>query len=101
MKLKEISFVHVETKEELMDGISYTEVTDKNGEHLADIFFLEDDDYKYRYSVELPSGFWLKKSFDTEAEAIEAICGGIKPLIDFGDYYNSERGHLQHMNYGK
>lgn len=99
MEKRQIAFVHVETKKD-SDGLTYTEVRDKSGKLLAAIFYLEDDDYHYRYSVELSFG-WADQTFETEAKAIEFICGGIKPLIEFGEYYNSEIGHLQHIDYGK
>lgn len=84
------------------DGYCYTQVKARNRGFLGAIHFLEDEDgHGFYYNIELPSGWWLEKTFDTELEAIRHLAS-VNKLSDMyrniylrmGYYCNSERGAI-------
>ena len=100
--------VRLTTKQD--QGIDYTHVTCAKG-ILGGIYFLEDDDYHFRYSIQ--KSWWYEKTFETELEAIRYLVQDSFLMnwnydiigIKLGYYSNSERGaityrdNIQHINF--
>lgn len=88
------------------DGYCCTAVKTLKHGLLGCIHFLEDDDYEFRYHIEMPSGFWLNKAFDTELEAIKHLVSVsclpnwhyTEIMAKLGNYYNSERGAITYRD---
>lgn len=95
--------VRLRTKQD--QGIDYTDVSCAKG-LLGGIYFLEDDDFHFRYSIQKPNGWWYVKSFETE---LEAVCYLVQDSflmnwnydvisIKLSDYWNSERGAITYRD---
>ena len=88
------------------DGYSYTAVKTLKHGLLGCIHFLEDDDYNFRYHIEMPSGFWLNTAFETELEAVKHLVSVsclpnwhyTEIVAKLGDYCNSERGAITYRD---
>lgn len=91
--------VRLRTKQD--QGIDYTDVRCAKG-ILGGIYFLEDDDYHFRYSVQKANGWWYNKTFETELEAVRYLVQNsfLKNwnydviTVKLSDYWNSERGAI-------
>lgn len=88
------------------DGYSYTAVKTLKHGLLGCIHFLEDDDFKWRYHIELPSGYWCVEKFSTEIEAIKHLVS-VSCLPNWhyseirakvGYYCNSESGAITYRD---
>lgn len=91
--------VRLTTKQD--QGIDYTHVSCAKG-ILGGIYFLEDDDYHFRYSIQMTNGWWYDKTFETELEAVRYLVKNSFLMnwnydvisIKLGFYSNSERGAI-------
>ena len=95
--------VRLTTKQD--QGIDYTHVSCAKG-ILGGIYFLEDDDYHFRYSIQKSNGWWYEKTFETELEAIRYLVQDSFLMnwnydiigIKLGYYSNSERGAITYRD---
>ncbi len=82
-------------------GFDYTLVSCRRG-MLGGIYFLEDDDFHFRYSIQRPDGWWYSKTFERELEAIKYMVQNSflmnwhydELYIRMGDYTNCESGAI-------
>lgn len=103
MAKKRTQQVYVRTDSD--QGVDYTLVSCRKGV-LGGIYFLEDDNYNWRYNIQKANGWWYNETFETELEAIRYLVknsflmnwGYDVISIKLGYYTNSESGAITYRD---
>lgn len=93
--------IQVRLKTKLDNGVHYTEVKCAKG-ILGAVYYLEDDEYLWTYTIQTKDGHWYMTTFETEIEAIRYLVqnsflmnlGYDTISIKLSDYWNSEHGAI-------